>query len=742
MIRHVTGVDRDKRETPSGWRYALPVALVALLGTLISAGLAQRQRVSIQEHTRGSVQEAVTSTTQQAVRALGSLRGSMAAFPGMYAVAAPVSASEFSQFTQTTFAYRDDVRYVLSAVRVGADVTVQHVVGDADVTEGFNLMSDPVSAAAIRQARSTEQTVLVAQRTSQLGGPAAVLAFTPVVSSGTLRGVVVAGVDISQWMAQASTGVDGNELALTVVDESMSPPEVLWTAGDPVDAQQNVRTTIPLSALQTLSVTGGATPKLLAAAPTWRPWFVLLVGMLVTVIVCALLWWWLDARRIKRTADDLQQATNRLRFLAERDALTGLSHRDGLRSWLEEWDGRNPGRDLGVLYIDLDGFKEVNTTWGHLSGDLVLRQIAHRLSSLVDDRDCAIARISGDQFVLMRAVDLGPLRPLAIAAQTLIADPIPVGDRDIQLSSSIGIAVRPEDGSNLDTLINNADIAVRVAKTLPGNSIVRFDPSMAAEDAREQQLGREFRTAMRDPSANFELRFQPQVDMRTGRLVAAEALIRWNRNGLPVSPGEFLPAALAYGVMPDLGRWILRESCYVVQRWRRDVPAIVAVNVDAVQLDSGFADVMASVLQETGCSPEWVMVEITEGAAMGVQAQRELDRVRALGVSISIDDFGTGFSSLSRLADLPTEQVKIDRAFVQGLGQSNETLEIVRTIAALARALNLEILAEGVETVGQAQVLMSEGIHIAQGFLFAEPMSAEDCLTLWKRGVSVPSLHG
>jgi EAL domain-containing protein (putative c-di-GMP-specific phosphodiesterase class I) len=264
---------------------------------------------------------------------------------------------------------------------------------------------------------------------------------------------------------------------------------------------------------------------------------------------------------------------------------------------------------------------------------------------------------------------------------------------------------------------------------------------MATQGTHRRQLGRELRAAVRDPGSHFHIDFQPQVEMRTGRLIAAEALVRWRRGGQTVSPLDFLSLASEYGLMPELGRWILAESCRVVGRWRRDVPAVVAVNVDVLQLNEDFADVVAGVLQETGTAPDWLTIEITEAAAMGGQAQRELDRIRALGVSISIDDFGTGFSSLSRLTDLPTQQLKIDRAFVNGLGQTNETLEIVRTIVALARALGLQTLAEGVETVGQAQSLLAEGVEIGQGFLFAPPVSAQDCLTLWRRGVALPQLQ-
>lgn len=733
-MTYVAGQAPANAETPTGWRYIVPVVIVALLGTLISLGLFQRQRVGMASDTNAAVQSAVTQTAQHATRSLGAYKGSMAAYPGLFTVRGPLTEADFVRFTNATFEQRLDVESVVLAQQRGDALTVRYVGrGTSERLVGTDITADRLSRQAVRTAAQTRQTVLVARANAT----PAVEAYTPVFRDSTMVAVVVGSLDIAAWMGQASTTSSG--LArLELVDATGPGERPLWTSDGPV-VDQGGQASILVSSLQTLRVNGGPGPALLAtAAPTWRPWAVLLGGLLITLVLCGLLWWWLDARRIKRTSEDLHQATKRLQFLAERDALTGLTHRDGLRSWLQEWDIRQPDRPLAVLFIDIDGFKEINTTWGHLSGDFVLRHLAHRISDLADGPDSVVARISGDQFVMMRALDVGDVDELAAAIQTLVSEPISVSDRDIQLSSSIGIALRPEDGRNLDTLINNADLAVRLAKETPGNSIEHFDPVMAARGAHAQQVAREFRAAMRDPDASFQLDFQPQIDMRTGTLVAAEALVRWHRSGEWVAPGDFLPVASEFGLMPELGEWVLRQSCLVVSRWREHTPAVVAVNVDAQQLDAGFADVLSTVLQQTGTSPQWLMVEVTEGAAMGEQAQRELDRVRALGVSISIDDFGTGFSSLSRLADLPTQQVKIDRAFVQGLGQSNETLEIVRTIVALAHALKLEILAEGVETVGQARVLMAEGVHIAQGFLFAAPMTEAECLRQWVNGVSVP----
>jgi EAL domain-containing protein (putative c-di-GMP-specific phosphodiesterase class I) len=280
---------------------------------------------------------------------------------------------------------------------------------------------------------------------------------------------------------------------------------------------------------------------------------------------------------------------------------------------------------------------------------------------------------------------------------------------------------------------------VRTAKEFVGDKVIRFDPVMAAEGAARRQLGRALRMAARTPADHFYLEYQPQVDMRTGRLVCAEALIRW-RDGSPEGgqPGSFLPLATEFGLMPELGQWIIEEACRTVKQWRATCEAVIAVNVDTQQLTADFADVVSAALRQTGAEAGWLMVEVTEAAAMGPDAQRQLDRIRALGVAISIDDFGTGFSSLSRLTDLPAQQMKIDKAFVTGLGQSNETLEIVRTIVALAHTLGMQLLAEGVESTAQARVLIDEGVDIAQGFLFGRAMPADECLQMWQHGVALP----
>ena len=619
---------------------------------------------------------------------------------------------------------------------------------------GLDVLYRPRSADTVREARDTGTTrtggfVRIVQDNSS-----ALLMFTPLYEAGAdpatveerqarFSGVAIAVLRIQEWMDAAAAGSDPGQARLALIDTRQETPELLWSNDGEAPAEDGWSSSTPITVTSEggFLLVGEPTPALMAAQGTWRPWAALALGLLLTALLCIAVWKWLDARRIRRTADDLQQATNRLRFLAERDPLTGLPHRDGLRSWLDDWSARNPDRSLAMLFIDLDGFKEVNTTWGHPTGDLVLRQIGQRLAIVNADPDSTVARLGGDEFVVARATDRGSIEGLTTMVQTLIGEPIPIGDRDVQLTSSVGIAVRPEDGTSLDTLLMNADIAVRAAKKQPADAVVRFDPVMASESAVHRQMARALRVAMRRPEDHFFLEYQPQIDMRTGSLVGAEALVRWrDPAGRLVSPMEFIPLAREHGLMHRLGAWILDQACLTVAQWQQSCPAVVAVNVDTQQLTGDFAAVVSSVLERRSLSPERLIVEVTEGAAMNADAQRELDRIRALGVNIAIDDFGTGFSSLSRLADLPTHQLKIDRAFVTGLGTSAESLEIVRTIVALSRALGLEALAEGVETPLQARMLLDEGVYAAQGFLFSRPVGADQCLQMWHTGVAMPQV--
>lgn len=775
--------------TPSGWRYTIPVALVAALGLGLTGGFVDMQRHLVAESADEVADQTISEAAEQAGQSLGALKGSTRAVTGLFAVQRNVSHHQYGAFVRRVLGGSDDVDSVQFAPRITSNrrgdirtrfaksqgPAVSTGTGSTDQAAsgrrreylpimysepligheqaiGLDLLSDPTRRAIVVKARDTGQAQ-VSEFRQTYGDAAQLVIYTPAYRNGrpppTVRkrraqwtGVALTSIRVSDWMQAAATHGDPDLTSMMLTDSREDPPKLLWSIdGTPLPENPELLTSrakISISDDQDLVVAGFPAPELLATQGWWRPLAALLAGLLFTFMLCFSVWKWLDARRIRRTANDLQQATNRLRFLAERDPLTGLPHRDGLHSWLDEWSARNPERSLAFLFIDLDGFKEVNTAWGHPTGDLVLRQIAERLSVLSGDPDSIVARLGSDEFVVARAVDRGSIDGLATMVVTLVAEPIPIGDRDVQFTSSVGIAVRPEDGSTLDSLLVNADIAVREAKKQPADSVVRFDPVMAAQGASRRQLARSLRIAMRHPDRNFFLEYQPQIDMRTGSLVGVEALVRWHETGRLISPLEFVPLAREHGLMQQLGSWVLESACKTVAEWRKSIDAVVSINVDTAQLTGDFATVVSTVLGRCGVAPEWLIVEVTEGAAMTRDASRELDHIRALGVNIAIDDFGTGFSSLSRLADLPTHQLKIDRAFVSGLGESAESREIVRTIVALADSLGLETMAEGVETAHQAEILLEEGVYYAQGFLFARPLPPDLCLQMWSTGIAMP----
>lgn len=782
----------EYRRMPSAWKLAIPVALVALLGGALTVGMVQLQRHNVAEDARTVVRQTVSATAERASRSLGALNGSMGAVSVLFTIQDEITPGEFQAFAQRAFTDRPDVQAVQYAPLVPdaqraelerelsrrgqpvgiRDPTPDGLVVSAQRTEylpilytyprtgngtalGLDALYRESNRPYILAARDQGTTQFSGLTNIVQDGSPAILIYTPIYRAGAepstveqrrreWAGTTVAVLRIPEWMQRATSQRADQTTSLALLDNRRQDSQLIWSNSQGVSPrnpqQWSSESTVTLNDGQGLLLVGAPTPGFQAAQDAWRPWTALVMGLLVTALLCLVVWKWMDARRIRRTADELQQATERLRFLAERDPLTGIPHRDGLRSWVDGWCSRNPHRCLAVLFIDLDGFKEVNTAWGHPTGDLVLRQIGERLSVLSGDSDSTVARLGGDEFVVARAMDRGSLSGLTNMVLTLIKEPIPIGDRDVQFSSSVGIAVWPEDGNTLDTLLVNADIAVRSAKTKQSDSVVRFDPVMAVEGAAHRQLARGLRVAMRIPDENFYLEYQPQINMRTGTLVATEALVRWRGpSGRMISPLEFIPLAREHGMMEALGRWVLDEACQTVAQWRQTCEAVIAVNVDTDQLTGDFAGTVSTVLHQRAVEPDWLVVEVTEGAAMDNEAQRELDRVRALGVRVAIDDFGTGFSSLSRLADLPTNQLKIDRAFVAGLGESTESLEIVRTIVALARALDLETLAEGVESPMQAQILLREGVELGQGFLFSRPVSKQACLQLWHSGIGMPA---
>jgi diguanylate cyclase (GGDEF)-like protein/PAS domain S-box-containing protein len=413
------------------------------------------------------------------------------------------------------------------------------------------------------------------------------------------------------------------------------------------------------------------------------------------------------------------------------DALTGLPNRVLFQARVEQ-ALRQPSRTnngVALLFCDLDGFKAVNDVQGHAAGDHLLKVVAARLTQCVRQYD-TVARLGGDEFaVLLCGPDVEEVAvEIAERIAAYVSEPIPLPDRSAHVGTSIGLAVSTPWTTDADTLLRQADLAMYEAKRRATGSWMRFEPGMLSELAERAEIENDLRLA----SANRQLAvvYQPLRDIATGRLVGAEALLRWRhpqRGFIP--PDRFIRIAEQIGLIGQLGSWVLGEACRAAQRWQSaggpDAGVFhVSVNISARQLHGGLVDDVQRVLAETGLPPEALLLEVTETVLMEKvdEAVALLRKLKALGVRIAVDDFGTGYSSLSYLARFPVDVLKIDRSFVERLTKQDDADELVRMIIGLGRALNLRIVAEGVETGGQLEALREMGCDVAQGFLFMRPV--------------------
>ena len=449
---------------------------------------------------------------------------------------------------------------------------------------------------------------------------------------------------------------------------------------------------------------------------------------------------------------DRHQAEQRLRDLAMRDPLTGLANRAAFRERLTEVIARmgaapesdfctgpaKPG--VAVLLLDIDNFKDVNDTLGHPAGDLLIAQVAARLREEARVPP-SVARLGGDEFVIILEAAAGREEVAAVAAAALatLATAFAVDGHELTVSASIGIALGPEDGADPDRLLRNADLALYQAKS-EGRGMFRFyAPEMSARVERRKRLERELGRALEQNQ--FELHHQPQFLLEGESLIGVEALVRWRHpeRGL-VMPGAFLSEIETAGLTARLGEWVLQKACADAKTFLSRHLAI-AVNISPGQW-RGQADLARTVeraVRESGIDPRRLKLELTEDALLMAEEVRCLDaleRLRRSGIQVSVDDFGTGHSSLARLRRFPIDEIKIDRSFVAGLGRDGDDEAIVRAIIGLGRALGRRVVAEGVETEEQLAFLRAEGCHCGQGFLFARAMTAEALVARFGAGAA------
>lgn len=434
-------------------------------------------------------------------------------------------------------------------------------------------------------------------------------------------------------------------------------------------------------------------------------------------------------------------AQERLRNVGFQDSLTGLFNRavfvEGLGRRLDECKRRGVMRGFAVLYLDLDRFKIVNDSLGHMVGDELLVAASRRLESCLRNGD-ALARLGGDEFAILLdgLADDAQANAIAGRIQDTLSTPFSIGGREVFTSTSIGIAFGPAHYSNPDEIMRDADTAMYHAKSRGKARHEVFDADMHARVRDRLSLESDLRRAI--ATNGFEVHYQPIVSLTTWMCVGFESLVRWNRNGEPVSPVTFVPMAEELGLIEPLGTWVLQEACRTFANWQRQYPSAgldyITVNVSSRQLvHQNFPRIIEQTVRQTGIKPADLRVEITETALLDSpgEAASILRELRKFGVKVYLDDFGTGYSSLSHLHKLPVDALKIDRSFVNSLLLPGRPA-IVESILALARTLNTSVVAEGIESDVQARELARLGCTHAQGFLFSRPLSpsrAEEVVT-------------
>ncbi|APG44409.1 putative bifunctional diguanylate cyclase/phosphodiesterase [Syntrophotalea acetylenica] len=456
-----------------------------------------------------------------------------------------------------------------------------------------------------------------------------------------------------------------------------------------------------------------------------------------------------DARRpraitaIVQDVSDLQQAEQKIFGLAHFDTLTGLAKR---RFFIDTLDAaidsaRHNHAKLAVLLLDLDRFKRINESFGHMIGDQVLLTIAKRIRQCLQQCDIllpgntlcdyCIARFSGNEFAILlpEVLDEEQVSQVARLLIKAIAQPFSFGHCEVLLTTSIGICLFPEGADSQEDLIRHANIAMQDAKTRGRDSFRKYHPAMDEPIQDHLILENDLRKALKNDE--FVLHLQPQVDMRSGWIFGAEALIRWKhpQQGLK-SPGSFLPVAIESNLIIDIDRWVLGQACDLIARWRTaglgDLRLSVNVSGQLFAHDN-IADLVAELILQSGIRPCQLEIELTENTIMqnNLKTVSHLSRLKNLGVQIAIDDFGTGYSSLSYLRNFPIDTLKIDRSFIRDLTEAPSAIAITRAIIALGESLGLTIICEGIETPHQKEMLMDLGCHHAQGYLFGRPDTLE-----------------
>lgn len=455
-----------------------------------------------------------------------------------------------------------------------------------------------------------------------------------------------------------------------------------------------------------------------------------------------------DVITVSLDVTDMRAAERRMHYEARHDRTTGLANREALRDRMAREVERvnHFGGGLALLLLDLDRFKTINDMHGHQTGDNLLRLVAARMQRMLRDDDL-LTRIGGDEFAVLQT---GVYRPeqaaeLARRLATIFYEPFSLDGHEVHISTSIGLAMMPQDAAEPAQLFKCAELAMYRAKTSGRNHYRFYDAEMNIAVRKQVTLERELRHAL--DAEELTCHYQPQVDLPSGRIIGMEALVRWRhpQRGL-VAPGEFIGLAEDVGLIAPLTMWVLHLSCRQLRRWQEDgfTGLKLSVNLSPTHLrERGLEQMVEAILQETGVAPDMLDLELTESTVMdgGDSALRSLRHLNQLGVSFSIDDFGTGYSSLTRVRRLPVDRLKIDRSFVANLERSPNDAAIVRAIVNLGRSLSLHVVAEGVEKPEQLAFLRAVGCDAVQGNLFSPAVPAEEFTALLRAGGMFSGSH-
>ncbi|HFQ13908.1 MAG TPA: EAL domain-containing protein [Gammaproteobacteria bacterium] len=460
---------------------------------------------------------------------------------------------------------------------------------------------------------------------------------------------------------------------------------------------------------------------------------------------------------LETMAQHLKQSEQQIKMLAFRDSLTGLPNRTMFKDYLSRVVERSKRNEecFALMFIDIDDFKKVNDSQGHQTGDKLLQEIARRIQGHVRSGDIVaedpsgsrllansgnlVSRLGGDEFTVLLPVLPDPMVAATVAQRLIdtICEPCDFGGEQIRVGASVGIALFPDDAIDEHTLIHHADLAMYHAKEIGKNNFQFYREGMNERIHEKLQIENRLRRALEE--GGLRLVYQPQVDPRTERIVGFEALLRWQDEELGnVRPDIFIPIAEASGEILALGEWVIEEACRQQQAWRAmGLPAhIVSVNISSRQFErSDVAALLASAIERYGLTPNCIKAEITESTTMMYpkKAAETLQRMKETGIKVSLDDFGTGYSSLSHLMGFPIDELKIDRSFVQALEENEDSVTLVSTIIAMAKALKLTVVAEGAEVERQVDILRQLDCDVIQGFYYIRPVEADQVADLLQR---------